>query len=70
MNGRLRNKLCECGSGLKQKNCCLPSYTERQKGTTTELQLRLIKKQAKYFEKKYKRITNGTSVEQNSGNPE
>lgn len=54
---KYRNKPCQCGSGIKFKFCCLQDHYEQQAGLVTRLAKRIQKKTAKYFQKRYKTVT-------------
>lgn len=54
-----RNDKCVCNSGLKFKHCCWKKHIEelaRQAQNSPELE-NFQKKEAKYYNKKYKKIT-------------
>ena len=53
-----RNKPCQCGSGMKFKFCCLQGRYEAQARLVTRLAKKIQEKTAKYFQKRYKRVTN------------
>ena len=55
---RFRNKPCKCGSGIKFKHCCLQDHYEQQAGLVTKLAKKVQEKTVKYFQKRYKKITN------------
>ena len=52
-----RNKPCPCGSGVKFKHCCLPNHYKEQAGLITGLAKKIHEKTAKYWRKRYKKIT-------------
>ena len=54
---RYRNKPCQCGSEIKFKHCCLQDHYKQQAGLVTSLAKKIQEKTAKYFQKRYKKIT-------------
>ena len=54
---RFRNKPCPCKSGMKFKFCCLQDHYKQQTGLVTSLAKKVQEKTAKYFQKRYKKIT-------------
>lgn len=59
MNGRFRNQPCGCGSGQKFKNCCYLKVIKLiWEEMPTPQEVDYLKRQTKYFNKKYERITN------------
>ena len=54
---RNRNKPCPCGSGMKFKFCCLQDHYEQQTRLVTRLAKGVQEKTTKYFQKRYKTIT-------------
>ena len=59
---RYRNKLCQCGSGMKFKFCCLQNHYEQQTGLVTRLAKGVQEKMAKYWRKRYKGTTIGCDI--------
>ncbi len=55
---RYRNKSCQCGSGIKFKHCCLPAHQQAQVRLTTGLAKKIQEKAARYWDKRYKKVTN------------
>lgn len=55
---RNRNKPCQCGSGMKFKFCCLQDHYTAQAGLVTSLAKKVQEKTAKYFQKRYKVMSN------------
>lgn len=62
---RYRNKPCQCGSKMKFKYCCLQDHYKTQAGLVTRLAKKVHEKTAKYWRKRYKRITDKPLVEEN-----
>ena len=54
---KYRNKPCQCGSGIKFKYCCLQDHYKQQARLVTNLTKKVQEKTAKYFQKRYKKIT-------------
>lgn len=54
---KYRNKPCKYKSGLKFKFCCLQDHYKQQAGLVTRLAKKVQEKTAKYFQKRYKKIT-------------
>ena len=54
---RFRNKPCPCKSGMKFKHCCLQDHYKQQAGLVTRLAKKVQEKTAKYFQKRYKTVT-------------
>jgi len=56
-----RNEKCPCGSGLKFKHCCWKKHIDNLAKKALDESPEFIKhreKEAKYFNNKYRRITN------------
>jgi len=49
-SGRMRNKPCICGSGIKYKYCCMPN---QPKNIETQLSKKLTDKEVRYWKKRY-----------------
>lgn len=55
---RHRNEPCLCKSGKKFKHCCLPNHYRDRARVVTSLAKKIGEKTAKYWDKRYKAVTN------------
>jgi len=54
---KFRNELCHCGSGMKFKHCHLRLHNDQRARVVTALAKQEIKKEQKYWKKRYERVT-------------
>jgi len=54
---KFRNQPCPCGSKRKFKYCCLPKHYDMLAQQTTPVQTEVGQKTARYWRKRYSKIT-------------